>query len=61
MCFGLASKGTAVSFLPGPRYMCRYEKARKLKDYIDDIRATYQRNWDSKDRQERQASAPADA
>jgi len=38
--------------------VCRYEKARKLKDYIDDIRATYQRNWDSKDRQERQASAP---
>ncbi|GAB4815286.1 hypothetical protein N2152v2_002332 [Parachlorella kessleri] len=32
----------------------KYEKARKLKDYIDDIRATYQRNWESKDRQERQ-------
>lgn len=32
----------------------KYEKARKLKEYIGSIRETYQRNWDSKDRAERQ-------
>lgn len=32
----------------------KYEKARKLKDYIGGIRSTYQQNWDSKDRRERQ-------
>lgn len=32
----------------------KYEKARKLKDYIDDIRATYTKNWESADRRERQ-------
>lgn len=37
-----------------PRLPRRYEKARKLKEYIGSIRETYQRNWDSKDRAERQ-------
>lgn len=32
----------------------RYEKARKLKDSIADIRAEYTRNWDARDRRERQ-------
>ena len=32
----------------------KYEKARKLKDYIEDIRATYTKNWTSKERRERQ-------
>jgi DNA topoisomerase-1 len=32
----------------------KYEKARKLKDYIDDIRSTYTRNWSSVERRERQ-------
>lgn len=34
--------------------MAKYEKARKLKEYIGDIRATYQRNWVSSNRRERQ-------
>mmetsp|Transcript_10756 Transcript_10756/g.21364 ORF Transcript_10756/g.21364 Transcript_10756/m.21364 type:complete len:690 (-) Transcript_10756:60-2129(-) len=32
----------------------KYEKARKLKDYIDDIRSTYTKNWSSVERRERQ-------
>lgn len=32
----------------------KYEKARKLKQYIGDIRSTYQRNWDARERRERQ-------
>lgn len=32
----------------------KYEKARKLKDYIGDIRATYTKNWDARERRERQ-------
>ncbi|EFN52427.1 hypothetical protein CHLNCDRAFT_36846 [Chlorella variabilis] len=32
----------------------KYEKARKLKDFIGGIRDTYTRNWDSRDRAERQ-------
>lgn len=32
----------------------KYEKARKLKDYIDDIRSTYTKNWSSAERRERQ-------
>lgn len=32
----------------------KYEKARKLKQYIGGIRDTYQRNWDAKERRERQ-------
>ena len=38
---------------------CRYEKARKLKQYIGGIRETYTRNWDSRDRAERQVGAAA--
>lgn len=34
--------------------VCRYEKARKLKDSIADIRAEYTRHWDARDRRERQ-------
>jgi DNA topoisomerase-1 len=34
--------------------LLKYEKARKLKDYIGDIRSTYQQNWNSNDRRERQ-------
>lgn len=34
--------------------ICRYEKARKLKSFIEDIRAEYTRNWDAKDVKERQ-------
>ena len=32
----------------------KYEKARKLKDYIDEIRSTYTKNWESSERRERQ-------
>lgn len=32
----------------------KYEKARKLKDYIDDIRENYKRDWDSKDLRKKQ-------
>lgn len=32
----------------------KYEKARKLKDYIEGIRSTYTKNWTSMDRKERQ-------
>lgn len=32
----------------------KYEKARKLKTCIDDIRTTYTKNWDSRERRERQ-------
>ncbi|PSC70005.1 DNA topoisomerase 1 [Micractinium conductrix] len=32
----------------------KYEKARKLKDKIDDIRTTYTKNWEARDRAERQ-------
>jgi DNA topoisomerase-1 len=32
----------------------KYERARKLKDFIGDIRATYTKNWESKERRERQ-------
>ena len=32
----------------------KYEKARKLKDYIEGIRSTYTKNWTSTDRKERQ-------
>ncbi|KAL6768009.1 DNA topoisomerase 1 [Auxenochlorella protothecoides] len=34
--------------------LLKYEKARKLKDSIADIRAEYTRNWDARDRRERQ-------
>jgi DNA topoisomerase I len=34
--------------------LAKYEKARKLKEYIGGIRDTYQRNWNAKDRRERQ-------
>eukprot|EP00877_Chromochloris_zofingiensis_P012806 jgi/Chrzof1/777/Cz01g28140.t1 len=34
--------------------LLKYEKARKLKDYITDIRANYTRDWDAKDTQRRQ-------
>lgn len=34
--------------------LAKYEKARKLKDYIGGIRETYTRNWDAKDIRERQ-------
>lgn len=36
----------------------RYEKARKLKSFIEDIRAEYTRNWDAKDTKERQVRGP---
>lgn len=32
----------------------KYEKARKLKLYIEDIRATYKKNWEAKERREKQ-------
>ena len=38
---------------------CRYEKARKLKDKIDDIRTTYTKNWEARDRAERQVRTSA--
>jgi DNA topoisomerase-1 len=34
--------------------LAKYERARKLKDYIDGIRATYTRNWQSPSLKERQ-------
>lgn len=34
----------------------KYEKARKLKESIGSIRETYTKNWDSKERRERQMS-----
>lgn len=34
--------------------LAKYERARKLKSFIGDIRATYQRNWGAKERRERQ-------
>lgn len=37
--------------------LLKYEKARKLKDYITDIRANYTRDWDAKDTQRRQVCA----
>ena len=36
----------------------RYEKARKLKEHIGAIRSTYEKNWDARDRAERQVSPP---
>ena len=32
----------------------KYERARRLKDFIGDIRETYTRNWESRERRERQ-------
>jgi DNA topoisomerase I len=32
----------------------KYEKARKLKDKIEEIRSTYTANWDARERRERQ-------
>jgi DNA topoisomerase-1 len=29
--------------------LAKYEKARKLKEYIDDIRANYTRDWEASD------------
>ena len=37
-----------------PNLCARYEKARKLKDLIDEVRAKYTRDWTSRDRKERQ-------
>jgi DNA topoisomerase-1 len=34
--------------------LLKYEKARKLKDYIEDIRAAYTRDWGAKDARKRQ-------
>jgi len=34
--------------------LAKYEKARKLKDFIGDIRTTYTKNWESKSMTERQ-------
>jgi hypothetical protein len=39
---------------PNPTPTHRYEKARKLKEHIGSIRTTYMRNWESRDRRERQ-------
>ena len=39
----------------------RYEKARKLKEHIGAIRSTYEKNWDARDRAERQVSPPPTA
>jgi hypothetical protein len=40
--------------VPSQVCACRYEKARDLKKYIDRIRDTYTRHWDSTDRKTRQ-------
>ena len=54
----LASPPTQSAPLPAVcPASCRYEKARKLKQYIGGIRETYTRNWDSRDRAERQVGA----
>lgn len=34
--------------------LLKYEKARKLKDYIDDIRKNYKKDWDSSDLRKKQ-------
>ncbi|KAK9807975.1 hypothetical protein WJX73_009376 [Symbiochloris irregularis] len=34
--------------------LAKYEKARKLKGHIGDIRAAYEKSWESKDKRERQ-------
>lgn len=57
---GAAASPTCLHLPPVPSrsYRCRrYEKARKLKDFIGGIRDTYTRNWDSRDRAERQVRA----
>jgi hypothetical protein len=41
--------------------LCRYEKARKLKDFIGGIRDTYTRNWEARDRAERQVGSCREA
>lgn len=38
--------------------LLKYEKARKLKLYIDDIRKNYKRDWDSSDVRKKQVSRP---
>lgn len=35
--------------------LAKYEKARKLKDYIDSIRTNYTRDWGSSDLRKKQA------
>eukprot|EP00898_Chlorokybus_atmophyticus_P008137 jgi/Chlat1/8324/Chrsp8S08093 len=44
----------ASSALKGQSDKDKYEKARKLKDYIHDIRRTYEKNFGSKDATQRQ-------
>lgn len=43
----------AQSSIKGESDLKKYEKARKLKDYVDAIRADYKRAWDSTDKKVR--------
>ncbi len=38
--------------------LAKYEKARKLKDLIGDVRRNYERDWDSSDRRKQQMVRP---
>ena len=46
----------AQSTIKGESDLKKYEKARKLKDYIDVIRADYRKGWSSKDKKVAQMS-----
>jgi DNA topoisomerase-1 len=44
----------ATSSFKAESDLLKYEKARKLKDYIHDIRKNYKRDWESSDVRKKQ-------
>jgi DNA topoisomerase-1 len=49
----------ATSSFKSESDLAKYEKARKLKDYIDTIRKNYTADWDSSDLRKKQVRATA--
>jgi DNA topoisomerase-1 len=47
----------ATSSFKSESDLAKYEKARKLKDYIDTIRKNYTADWDSSDLRKKQVGA----
>jgi DNA topoisomerase IB len=49
----------ATSSFKAESDLLKYEKARKLKDYIDNIRKNYKRDWESSDVRKKQVRGTA--
>ena len=51
----------ATSSFKAESDLAKYEKARKLKDYIDTIRKNYTADWDSTDLRKKQVGGGVNA